>query len=329
MSKLAHATPGRDTTVNLMLPVSSHLVSLCCGLVALLLSSTTTLAAQELDPRLFPAEHDALFPTEMSRWSTEEEPLVRGLLESEKLRQRLLATSDAGDSVAKRYCQALSEFQAASRTSLENRVPITAFAMTPERLEQQLRGQDKLDAAAFQAFDGRWFGRWGDSEVNHDWRPTRTFAPPRQYPDVPTPLLGLQYAWISNGFGWNYLVKLPVDQTVDQGADARPSTTAPGAVILGMVYYFHPPDFVTIQGEKPHVGFLDSPTRLVWLTDREIFLEEAFPASDPRDSTYVITALYHDLLGTPPSIQPRGTQAIYTRRPNQRPEFFNFEWQSK
>jgi hypothetical protein len=232
-----------------------------------------------------------------------------------------------GESAAQRYCQALASFQAASRKSLEARVPIAAFAMTPERLERQLRGQDKLDASAFKAFDGRWFGRWGDSEVNHDWRPTQSFEPPRRYPDVPTPLVGLQYAWISNGFGWNYLVTLPADRSDKDGA-TEAATAAPGAVILGMVYYFHPPDFTTIQGEKPHVGFLDSPTRLVWLTDREIFLEEAFPATDPRDSTYVITALYHDLLGSPPTVQPRGTQAIYTRRPDKRPEFFSFDWQT-
>jgi len=329
MSRLAHKPLRRDTRGKLILRIASQLTLLGCGLAALLLSCTTTLMAQELDLRLFPPEHDALYPPEMSRWSTAEEPIVHGLLESDKLRQRLLATSDAGDSFAKRYCLALTDFQAASQKALESRVPISAFAMTPERLEQQLRGQDELDASAFQAFDGRWFGRWGDSEVNHDWRPTRTFEPPWQFPEVPTPLLGLQYAWISNGFGWNYLARLPIDQTVDRDADTRPATEAPGAVILGMVYYFHPPDFDKIQGEKPHVGFLDSPTRLIWLTDREIFLEEAFPAADPRDSTYVITALYHDLLGTPPSIQPRGTQAVYTRRPNQRPEFFSFDWPAK
>jgi len=93
-----------------------------------------------------------------------------------------------------------------------------------------------------------------------------------------------------------------------------------------MVYYFEAPDFTRITGRKPHVGFADAPTRLVWITENEVFLEEVFPADNPVETTYVITAMYHDLFSSGPHVDAVGTQATYTRSPNKRPEFKSFRW---
>jgi len=93
-----------------------------------------------------------------------------------------------------------------------------------------------------------------------------------------------------------------------------------------MVYYFTGDNFETISGSKAHVGFVASPTRLVWITEREVFPEEVFAGDTPAKDTYVITAMYHDLLSDSPTISRRATQAVYTRNPANRPDFFEFRW---
>jgi len=253
-----------------------------------------------------------LFPPEAEVWKESQAELLQGLVEAEALRQKLLSNDAVGNSFATAIATALSEFQAASQTQLTEGISIASFDVTPQRLNRQIRGEVSLSADAFQAFDGRWFGRWGESEVNHDWRPSVEFTPPRRLHDEHAPVVAMQYAWISNGFGWNYLMAAGESEG--------------GNLILGMVYYLEHDDLQKISGSKPHVGFSDSPTRLVWITKYEVFLEEVFPAIQGRSEQYVITTLYHNLLAETPTISPHGTQAIYTRDPNCRPLFRKFTW---
>lgn len=265
---------------------------------------------------LFSPEFDHFYPAAMKQWSLRDEQLVRGLREAEGLRRKLLAADPDGVPSLHRICEAVTDFQAASAELLSERRPVGSFDMSATRLTEQLKGQAELAPDSFSAFGGRWFGRWGKDEVNHDWQPTRTFAKPKRYDGSGLQVHGLQYAWISNGFGWNYIVS-PTNQAAD-----KPSFP----YVLGMVYYFDGGDFETIQGEKAHVGFVDSPTRLVWITEREVFLEEVFPNAAPEETVYAITAIYHDLLSENPTISERATQAVYTRSPSDRPTFFEFRW---
>jgi hypothetical protein len=261
----------------------------------------------------FSSQHDRFFPVEMQHWQHQDQPLTDGLRKAEALRLQLLAV-DGDITALQRILTAAAELQLAASEALQTRRPITQFNLKPEYVEAQLSGKQSLSAASFEAFDGRWFGRWGDSEVHHDWQPTEVLKEPRIVAENLPAINALQYAWISNGFGWNYLVSRTEEKTAD-----RP-------YVLGMVYYFDGQDFITIRGGKAHVGVSDGPTRLIWLTAHEVFLEEVYPAEDPSLTTYAITAMYHDLLSDKPTVSRRATQAVYTRDPENRPDFFEFNW---
>jgi len=295
---------------------SRWLALLASLLVAGMPSALAQYAAPEFEK--FSSAHDHLFPSEMEAWRNRPQYVVDGLKQAESLRRALLATDSTGKSGLERIAEKLAAFQPASRSHLVGHASIADFRFPTERLHDQLNGRDKISPNSFDAFDGRWFGIWGESKVNHDWQPTQTFTPPKAYADVSLKLQSLQYAWISNGFGWNYLVSLP--------SDGRGPADTQRSCVLGMVYYFTGDNFETNSGSKAHVGFVDSPTRLVWITEREVFLEEVFAGDTPANDTYVITAMHHDLLSDSPTVSQRATQAVYTRDPANRPDFFEFRW---
>ena len=258
---------------------------------------------------------DALFPVEVSAWKQDRQRLVRGIEQAEALRRRLLGRDVQGESPAERICRAAARFQKEGDAALSDGHGIGRFSMTPKRLVEQLRGTSSLPASAFNAFDGRWFGRWDRLIVNHDWHPTQRFDPPKRFAADHAAVSALQYAWISNGFGWNMLMAA-------DGSGGK-------HYVLGMVYYFEAPNFRDVTGEKAHVGFLDSPTRLVWITEREVFFEEVFPAESDGRERYAITAMYHDLLSAEPSVSEHAIQAVYTRDPEHRPAFRKFRWSAR
>jgi len=281
----------------------------------------TSRSVARFDP--FSSRHDHLFPPEVTHWAIQDKPLIDGLRKAEALRVKLLARDSFGQTPLDRILMATADLQATSVDSLKSGRPTSHFNLNAERISAQLSGEGALSVASFAAFDGRWFGRWGDSNVNHDWQPTVNYATPRKTEDDLPMIQALQYAWISNGFGWNYLVAKPSQNSQVVSSN---SEKANQSYVLGMVYYFDGKDFLTIRGEKAHVGFSDSPNRLIWITEKEVFMEEVFPMQNASETTYAITAMYHDLFSPQPSVASRGTQAIYTRDPENRPAFREFEW---
>lgn len=283
-----------------------------CFVLALLMNQAFSQESASLATSKNSAEnHDHLFPEEMEYWKDAQTELLQGIVEAEKLRAKLLSTGPDGRVYADVVAEAMARFQAGCKAKLEDGVSVDDFDMSDIRLAKQIRGKESIPLDAFKAFDGRWFGRWGDSEVNHDWRPSVPFTPPKHLIADQPAVASLQYAWISGGFGWNYLMSTDEKNR--------------GNFVLGMVYYFGD-DLKLITGTKAHVGFADSPTRLVWITEYEVFLEEVFPATDAHAEQYAITALYHNLFTDTPSVSPHGTQAIYTRDPKHRPLFKKFDW---
>lgn len=259
---------------------------------------------------------DSLFPIELESWKDSIDPMAEGIVKAEKLRQRLISPDADGKAPIEAIAEAIGEFQKAMLSENSLRYPVSNFDVSGGRLQQQIRGDTDLPPTVFDSFDGRWFGRWDGSNVNHDWRPSEVFAPPKKFVKQQSPIEALQYAWISNGFGWNYL-------------SARDGDTQRNYV-LGMVYYFTHPNYRDIVEEKPHVGFADGPTRLIWITEFEIYLEESFPKTQTgQPDCYVITGLRHDLLGDSGTLAPQVVQATYTRNPNERPAFQKLTWTSE
>jgi len=266
------------------------------------------------------SKYDATFPPALERWRQQPKPLRRGLVEANQLRQRLLGPSPgSGRNVnLKRIEQAVAQLQRHVAEHEPEAFSIAGFNVTADRLRDQFNGRMELrPETVFSAFDGRWFGMWDTLPVNHDWKPSELFDPPQRLVPQQPRLVALQYAWIGNGFGWNYLVSL------NQEGSAL--------CILGQVYYSDPPEYERLRDSKPHVGFSDvtagqSPKRLVWITDQEIFLEEAISHSGSRYEEYVITGLRHRLFDRAPQISGQAVQARYSRDPQKRPAFRHLHW---
>lgn len=272
-----------------------------------------------------------LFPSEVEFWREEAVCKDQGIQEALQLRAVLLSSTAEGESFAEKLCRAVKHFQQVAKAKVPAAKNLDAFDMNAKLLRQQLLGEQVLPDSAFSAFDGRWYGKWDQSEVNHDWRPTvRMPADGGGAGQAAEPrLAATQYAWIGTGFGWNYLMQGPNNNGKN------------GQFVLGMVYYFDAPDFQVIRGKKPHVGFYDSPSRLIWITRQEVFFEEVFSSSQETPEHYVITGMYHNLLSdaavvpadshapdessSRSQMSPDAVQATYTRDPNHRPDFLKFQ----
>jgi len=270
-------------------------------------------------------------PREIEYWIGQSEQYDLGLVEADRLRQKLLSpietpatSSPNGTNTKTRYCDRIAQVIAAFQKQMADRQglndPVSSFSVTSSRLEEQLQGHTQMETkGVFAAFDGRWFGLWDVHPVNHDWRPSRVHSPPNLIQDPSILVLADQYAWIHNGFGWNYLVQ-------SRSAGSHP-------YVLGQVYYLNANNLKQIESRKPHVGFADYTgndssrvDRLVWITEQEIFLEEVFRQPTPEDNYYVITGIYHRLFELLPTVSPSAVQAKYTRNSQSRPPFTHLKW---
>ena len=276
--------------------------------------------------------YSAEFPIELEYWIDQVDPYELGLVEADRLRRKILAVDSNTDLppssekqlVPGRHIEnivlAIRSFQSQMRSQDKLVASVENFQSTAESMRMQLSGRTDMGdpSSAFSAFDGKWYGLWDVHPVNHDWRPSRLYAMARPSSSG-LQVMADQYAWIHNGFGWNYLVQ----------------ETAEGSLpfVLGQVYYLQEKDLKIIAGRKPHVGILErrqeiekSSQRIVWITEQEIFLEEVFPQPDINDTFYVITGIYHSLFGDQPSVSNEAVQAKYTRRNNPRPPFTKVPW---
>lgn len=247
--------------------------------------------------------------------SIEKLPLIKdGLRESETFRRHLITSTDTGLAPIKYIIDAILQFQQQSQEPLSNRPGLNHFDLDRDRLEAKVCGDSRIstDSKAFQAFAGKWYGKWDKMKVDHDWSPVKRLNPP-YFIDGEFPMLvhTVQYAWIGDGFGWNVVVK-PIDI---QNA----------IVVLGSVYHVEKGDESNIRFHRPHVGIELDKHRLIWITRGEVFLEEVQPHSNPEQDRYVITGFFYEITGGILKSKGNAFQAIYTRDPSQRPEWFQYE----
>jgi hypothetical protein len=123
-------------------------------------------------------------------------------------------------------------------------------------------------------------------------------------------LRAIQYAWIGDGFGWNTVI--------------APNCRNTGDVILGTVYHVQNQNPDEIYLHRPHVGIPLDEGQLIWITPSEIFLEQVFPDDGTEDESYAITGFYYEITNGKLVDKGDGFQAVYTRNPGNRPDFYRY-----
>ncbi len=246
-------------------------------------------------------------------WQDDQARMLRGFRLAEDFRQMLFKVEN-GTSRAQTIAEGLERFRIDSKRPLPNRPTLDRFKVTAKSFLKQIQGRQKLNAqAAFASFSGRWYGKWDQLLVDHNWHPVVADLNSLKVPEtLKTRLVGLQYAWIGDGFGWNY---------VGQSKDGE------GQFILGYVYHLAPREPKKIRYESPLVGYFDGPGRLIWVTPHDLFLEEVLPGKTKSEDRYAITGFRYRIAKGHVVPEGDGFQAIYSRNSKQRSPWMRFDVQ--
>ena len=248
-------------------------------------------------------------------WKTDKARMIRGLKLAEAFRLSLLKPNADASTSAEKIGDVLEAFRMQS-ISLKKRPDLSGFKVTSKQFVAQLKGAEEFDAsAAFRDFSGRWYGVWDKQPVDHNWHET-VFAKNSEDdlgPKFPK-LIGHQYAWIGDGFGWNYLIK---------------PRHATGEVVLGFVHHLQPFHTEQIKSDFPLVGFKDEGKRLIWVTGSNVFFEEVGTISTKffskeSEPVYAITGFDYGWKDGVVIPATQGFQAVYSRDSKNRPEFLRF-----
>lgn len=278
------------------------------------------LALEMLSVRLL-ADTNPAFDETAVAWQDDRPRYLAGVRKAEQFRLKLLAPhrefteSQPEDQIklpsAAHIGRLLEHVRTRNAAPLPNRPTLKNFQVTADRFVKQLRGEEKIDPqTAYQDFSGRWYGEWNQLLVDHHWHPAKKGSRFATEDDL-VQVTGHQYAWIGDGFGWNYLV--------------QPEGRA-GQIVLGYVYHIAANQPETIRFEFPLVGYCDGPGRLIWITPSAIFFEEAYTDSEFKDERYAITGFLYQLEDDRiVATQGHGFQAIYTRKPTTRPPWLKFD----
>jgi hypothetical protein len=239
-------------------------------------------------------------------WRNDGARLVAGLQVAAQFRNSLLSQDALALGVA------LEAFRRDAVPPL-GRPNLSRFTVTADMFLRQLDAQERLSArAVFGPFAGRWYGEWNTQLVDHHWSdvfsPAIIGRPAREHGLAAR--VEAQYAWIGDGFGWNLLVR-------PEGAR--------GEVILGYVYHLEPFQPRVVRSEFPLVGCFDGPQRLIWVTPTAIFFEEILGEPASATGSYAITGFNYTF--EEGEVVPQGAafQAVYTRSPDNRPDWLQFE----
>ncbi len=254
----------------------------------------------------------AAHPPEAAKWRTNKPLYDNGLKECEAFRQSLLRPTGATRSThAELVGKAIERFPGMCRTPLRGRAHLDDFHVTADAFQLQLRGRTSLDSKqAFNRFTGRWYGLWGQMRVDQHWWPVDQYDPSAEVGrDLPR-ILASQYAWVGDGFGWNYIV--------------QPRHTPTRHVILGMVYHLDTSNAKNIRLRRPHVGYWAGPGKLIWVTAREIFFEQATSPREDDEAVYTITGFNYEIEEAQLRSKGDAFQAVYTRKKDVRPPWIKF-----
>ncbi len=187
-------------------------------------------------PRTLPIDENAV------AWHQDKVSMLRGWKLAEKFRTSLTEKKDGAglESIG----AFLEKFRTKYQVPIADRPSLAKFAVTQEKFVTQLKGHETIGTdQAFEPFSGRWYGLWEKKQVNHHWHQTKSMSV-----EESESLVSAQFAWIGDGFGWNYLI----------------NGQEPGdGVVLGYVYHLEENDPSKVRFEFPLIGYFDGPGRLI------------------------------------------------------------------
>jgi hypothetical protein len=233
---------------------------------------------------------------------------LKGVKEADRFRRGLLQKNASGLTQAGILSEAVMRFQDLAESHLSKENGLKGFKAKKKTLLRAFNGEKSKvkPYEAFSAFDGKWYGIWDKMEVDHHWFPQINQKPAKRvsaFNDIWIHVV--QFAWIGDGFGWNIVATEDEDST--------------DYFILGTVYHVRERDPSQIYLHRPHVGISTDKDQLIWLTRKEIFLEERMPAKGEFPERYAITGCNYQMHGTSRlSVVGNSFQAIYTRKPDLR-----------
>lgn len=245
-----------------------------------------------------PAEYDSISP----------DLFVKGVKEADSYRRSLLQKNAAGLTQSEILSEAIVRFQNLAGDHLSKENGLKGFKVRKKSLIRAFDGKkSKLKPQqAFTAFDGKWYGIWDQMKVDHHWYPQVNQVPAVKIPAFHGIWIhAVQFAWIGDGFGWNIVATEEADSS--------------DYFILGTVYHVREKDPSQVYLHRPHVGISTDEDQLIWLTRKEIFLEQRMPSKGELPERYSITGFNYQMHGTSGlSVVGNSFQAVYTRKPDLR-----------
>ena len=232
--------------------------------------------------------------------------VIEGAATSEQFRQDYLCESEfesdsETDLRREPKIHSLARLASSFRTHINEtmdsqRPNLKDFRITDEQLAASFAGTAPIDGVeSLQFFSGKWFGRWADFEVDHHWsnvvepKPAWRFRVPSENgiaEDAHDRFNGLvveafQYAWIGDGYGVNIVASRKTNQSSQR-------------FLLGYVEHIKDGDFSQVTARRPHVGVDAGAGKLIWITGREVFFEQA-TETDGKANAYSITGFNYSV----------------------------------
>ena len=252
-----------------------------------------------------------LIPVEYSAIS--ESRLQEGIEMADKFRREILRRGSSGHRQADSMARACQQFRDALRAARAGRVGLGRFRFSEKEFRRALEGAPRWKqwSRNFDSFQGHWYGKWDQMEVDHHWYPTHAFESPLTVAGFhEVRVLAGQFAWVGDGYGWNII-----------GSEG---TKRDRAFILGTVYHVRNGDPLDVTLHRPHVGVSVGKQRLIWMTRAEIFFQERLPTKGDEGDRYAITGFRYRYSNGRLVNQGNAFQAVYTRQNDDRPEWKQF-----
>jgi len=239
--------------------------------------------------------------------------IKEALRESELFRRRILHGQDKDLIDSTLLAGAIEQFCSQAPAYLKGRKDINGFQLSEVDMRQAIQGRNTLAVhTVYGGFTDKWYGKWAQTPVDHHWGRIVEYERPKRIEVLgqgPVYLCSYQYCWVGDGYGLNVIA---TDDIENQSAD----------YLLAYVIHVQEGDMSRPTKRRPHVGICVGPSKLIWVTAGEIFLEECYETAAGADA-YAITGFFYSVKDK--RLVATGCfQARYTRDCHNRPEWFSF-----